>query len=83
MSFSVLIRAATEHECVLTDQACNVTDGAAAVLVDGELIAVCNEYGTAYVQHPRAHQAQVEELVAYAMDVYSTYLPEPSAPAVE
>lgn len=49
MSFSIEVRAATSTEIRQCEANANTEDGAAAIYVDGELVAVTDEYGTAYL----------------------------------
>lgn len=48
MNYSITWRLATQDElerCEVTDHA-NLIDGAGVVLYNGELVGICNEYGT-------------------------------------
>lgn len=55
MTHSITWRMATQDElerCEVTDQA-SLVDGTSAILRDGQLIGLCNEYGTAvYAANP-------------------------------
>lgn len=74
--FSITIRAATADECVkLADGDANTTDGAAAVEVDGRVVAIHNEYGTLSYPPHCDRPDTYEELVARAMDVYELHMP--------
>jgi hypothetical protein len=73
---SVTLRMATLDELertASTDQA-NLTDGAAAVLVDGSLVGIANEYGTAVYAHPAVDRADIEKLAEAAGNLLSLEL---------
>lgn len=76
MTFCITIRAATLDEIERTDctDKANLTDGAAAVLVGSDLVAITNEYGTAVYRGPSHLHEEVELLVQTAVGVYATQL---------
>jgi hypothetical protein len=49
VSFSILVREATDAEIQKCEANASTEDGAAAIYVDGDLVAVTDEYGTAYL----------------------------------
>ncbi len=73
--FSITIRHATPEECAaLADGDANTTDGAAAIVIDGRVVAIHNEYGT-LVYPPHIESAAYENLVELAMDLYTEHMP--------
>jgi hypothetical protein len=77
VGFSIEIRQATRAECDRTekpDHLSSEVDGAAAVLVNGELVACCNEYGTAILvagTEAAMTADSVEVMVGAAMEFYA------------
>jgi hypothetical protein len=84
MSWAIHIRPATNHDIDALGASANTVDGAAAVEIwepgahanhqRAVLVAVCDEYGTAYVKdkHPLDTvdgKSIIEELVRRAMEV--------------
>lgn len=76
-NWTVEVRPVTESDIKLcrAEGKVNVVDSGAAVLLDGELVAVTDEYGTAYlragtrVDHPDALDL-VERLAESVSDLY-------------
>ncbi len=73
---SVTFRMATLDEIERTDSTANanLADGAAAILVDGNLIGLTNEYGTAVYAHPAADPIDIEKLSEAASQLLSLEL---------
>lgn len=67
---SVTLRAATLDELERTDSTdhANLTDGALAVLVDGLLVGITNEYGTAVYFDEAVGKGRVEALADVSCD---------------
>lgn len=73
--FSIEVRQATRADIARTEDpgAASTGDGAAAFLIDGELVAVTNEYGTALLVAGSNHtpdKEAVEEFNEAAMKFY-------------
>lgn len=83
--FDVLVRAARPDECERTDGMASTIDGAASVLIGGELAAVTNEYGTCCfrpAQDPDTGKCErIEELVEKVVEVWGDHhQPENTSP---
>lgn len=80
MSFSIEIRAASSRLELATYDAedhANLEDGAAVVLVNGEVVAIGNEYGTAKLvagTNAVPTQDAVELFITASMDFYEAAL---------
>jgi hypothetical protein len=75
VSFSIEVRAATQHDVDRCERPAYVSlgDGAAAIIVDGDLAAVTNEYGAALLvagSNATPTREQVETFGVAAMDFY-------------
>jgi hypothetical protein len=71
---SVTFRLATQDElerCGVADRA-NLVDGAGAALINGQLVGLTNEYGTAVYHAPSTSALSVEAFVDSALGLLST-----------
>lgn len=68
---SVTFRLATLDELERTESSAhaNLTDGAGAILVDGYLVGITNEYGTAVYVDAAAESIDVEKLAEAASNL--------------
>lgn len=76
--WAIEIRVATQREIDLAESDGNTTDGAAAVLINDELVAVANEYGTATLvggTEATPTQDVVEEFVEQAVEFWTKAMP--------
>lgn len=76
-TFEILVKPATDADCGKCPDApeglASSPDGSGAVFVDGELIAVSDEYGTAYLaagSDPWPTKDQVETFIQASLEFY-------------
>jgi hypothetical protein len=76
--WAVEVRKATQREIDVAESDGNTVDGAAAILINDELVGVANEYGTVKLvagTEATPTQEDVEEFIEQAVEFWSKAMP--------